>query len=389
MIEHLFGEPVGVFLIIVSVILLAPLLSRFVRLPGIVGLVIGGILIGPYGLGLLQRTGIVESLATVGLIYLMFSAGAEIDLKQFNAVRLRSLVFGLLTFVFPMLIGTLLGLLLGYNSLSAVLLGSVFASHTLIAFPVITRLGLARNEAVAVTVGATIITDIGALLVLAAVARVQGGMANIYFFAQLILLMLLFTAVILWGVPRLGRLFFQRFNASATEFQFVLAVIFVAAFMAEVIGMEAIVGAFLVGIAINTAVPHQSPALHQVRFIGESLFVPVFLLSIGMLVNPMAILSDGRTLLVGGLMVLAVYSAKWLAAWFTGRLFQYSRDEIRTMWGLSQAQAAATLAATLVGVQIGLFDEAIFSGAIMMILFTCITSPLLVERFAPRLKAAA
>ena len=385
MLTRLLEEPVGIFLIIITITLVAPLFSRLVRLPGIVGLVLGGIVVGPYGLGLLEREGAIELLGTVGLVYLMFSAGAEIDLTQFNRLRNRSLVFGILTFIIPQSLGTLLGLALGYSLISSVLLGSMFASHTLISFPIITRLGIGSSEVIAATVGATIITDIGALLVLAAVAGVSNGDVTPLFFVQLVALLLIYTVVILVATPRIGRFFFRRFRSSAVEFQFVLVVIFIAAFMAELIGMEAIVGAFLAGLAINSTVPRHSAVMGRVLFIGESFFIPVFLISIGLLIDPTAFFNDSRTLLVSFALVATVLITKYLASWITARLFHYPPPAVNVMWGLSMAQAAATLAATLVGIRLGLLDDAVFNGIITMILVTCVLSPLLVERYGPRL----
>lgn len=385
MLQHLAQEPVGIFLIIMAVILIAPIFSQMFRLPGIVGLLAGGVIIGPHVLGLLSREGSIELLGTVGLIYLMFSAGAEIDLNQFNKVKGKSAVFGVLTFLFPQTIGTLLGFTLGFDLITSVLLGSMFSSHTLVAFPIITRLGLAKNEAVSVTVGATIITDIAALLVLAAVAGIQGGDITPLFFVQLVGLLIVYTFAILWGVPRLGRIFFRQSHSTTLEFQFVLVVIFIAAFVAELIGMEAIVGAFLAGLAINATIPHRSAVMGRVLFIGESFFIPIFLLSIGMIIDPSAFLTDGRTLIISAGAVITIYIAKYLAAWIASYIAGYSFDERMIMWGLSQGQAAATLAVTLVGVQIELFDDTMVNAAVMTILFTCISSPLLVERYGAKL----
>lgn len=385
MLDHLLEQPVGTFLIIVAVILIAPMLSKLLRLPGIIGLILGGVLVGPYVLGFLEREGALELLGTVGLIYLMFAAGAEIDLRQFNKVRNRALTFGALTFIIPQAVGTGVGLLLGYELVSSVLLGSIFASHTLIAFPIITRLGITRNEAVSITVGATIVTDIAALLVLAAVAGVSDGNVTAMFFVELLLFLLIYTAVILFAIPRLGRFFFKRFRASAVEFQFVLVVIFVAAFMAEMIGMEAMVGAFLAGLAINSTVPRHSAVMGRVLFIGEAFFIPIFLISIGLLINPFAFFTDTRTLFVSVIIVLTILVTKYLASRITGWLFHYTANEVHVMWGLSMAQAAATLAATLVGIRIGLLDEPVFNGIVTMMLVTCVLSPLLVEHYGQRL----
>ncbi|MBN2007317.1 MAG: cation:proton antiporter [Anaerolineae bacterium] len=382
-------EPVAVFLTIMSVILITPLLSERIRLPGIVGLILGGMLVGPHGLGLLGTGRVIELLSTVGLVYLMFSAGLEVDLHQFNRVRNKAMFFGLLTFMIPQLFGTFMGrLLFGLDWPSAILLGSVYASHTLVAFPILGRLGLVTNEAVSVTIGATIFTDVASLLVLAVVAGAQNGDVSVMSIAWLVGLMAGYAALILLAMPRVGKSFFRHFSGRAVEFQFVLVVLFVAALLAEQIGMHAIVGAFLAGLAINSTLPPRSAVIGQVLFLGESFFIPIFLMYIGMITDPLVVVVDVQTLLTGLALTATVYATKFAAAWITARVFRYSRNELFTVWGLSQAQAAATLATILVGVNIGLFSMAIFNGAILMILCTCITSPLLVQRFGSRLTAS-
>jgi Kef-type K+ transport system membrane component KefB/nucleotide-binding universal stress UspA family protein len=381
----LFSEPIEVFLTIMAIILLSPLLLERLRLPGTVGLILGGILVGPHGLNLLATTQTIELLATVGLIYLMFSVGLEIDLRQFNRVRYRAVTFGLLTFSLPLLVGIAVGRALQLSWPAAALLGSVCASHTLVAFPIVSRLNIVNNQAVSATIGATVFTDVGALLVLAVVAGAEGGSAPGSNLLRLVVLAIAYAALVLFGIPRLGKWFFRRFAGHAVEFQFVLVTLLVAALLAERTGMHAIVGAFLAGLAINATLPSRSAVASQVLFVGQSLFIPIFLMYIGMITDPLAILTSPMTLLVGVAMVCAVYATKFAAAWLTSRIFHYSRDELLTIWGLSQAQAAATLAAILVGVEINLLPTMFFNGAILMILSTCITSPVLVERFGLRL----
>jgi Kef-type K+ transport system membrane component KefB len=385
--DSLLREPVAVFLTIMAVILITPLLTQRVRLPGIVGLILGGMLVGPHVLNLLATGRTIELLSSVGLIYLMFSAGLEIDLHQFARVRNKSLVFGLLTFTIPQVSGIGLGRVLGLDWPASILLGSVYASHTLLAFPILSRLRIVRNEAIAVTIGATVFTDVAALLVLAIVAGAQDSGAATGFFVRLFGLMIGYTLLILFGLPRLGKYFFRRFTTHSVEFQFVLVALFVAAMLAELIGMHAIVGAFLAGLAINYTLPRRSTVISQVLFLGESFFIPLFLMYVGMIIDPLVIVSNVKTLLTGLALTVAVYSTKFAAAWLTRRLFNYSRDELFTMWGLSQAQAAATLATILVGLELDIFPSSVFDGAILMVLFTSITSPLLVERFGMRLHA--
>jgi Kef-type K+ transport system membrane component KefB/nucleotide-binding universal stress UspA family protein len=387
--QPLLNEPVAVFLTIMAVILVTPLLSEWLHLPDIAGLIIGGLLVGPHGLNLLSASRTIELLSTVGLIYLMFSAGLEIDLHQFNRVKNKSLVFGLLTFSIPQISGVFLGRAIGLDWPGAVLLGSVYASHTLVAFPILSRLGILKNEAVSVTIGATVITDVSALLVLAIIAGTEGQQAaTISHILILVALMAGYTLLILWGLPRMGKEFFKRFTGRSVEFQFVLVALFVAALLAEQVGMHAIVGAFLAGLAINSTLPARSRVVGQVLFLGESFFIPIFLMYIGLIIDPTVFVVDIKTLYIGLALTAAVYLTKYLAAWTTGRIFGYSRDERLIMWGLSQAQAAATLATILVGVQIGLFPQTVFNGSVLMILFTTITSSILVKRFGERIHAA-
>lgn len=385
MIER-FQEPVAFFLLVMSIILITPILSERVRLPGIVGIILGGMLVGPYGLGLLESGDRMEFLATIGLVYLMFSAGMEVDVHQFVRVRNRAIIFGLLTFIFPTLMGMGLGWLLKLNLLGMILLGSAFASHTLIAFPILTRFGVTRNEAVAVTAGATVLTDIGAFVVLAVVMGARSGGLEAGYFLRLFGLLAVFGLLVILGLPRLGKWFFRRFTGRAVEFQFVLVVLFVSALSAELIGVHEVVGAFLAGLAINATLPRHSPVSGHLLFVGESFFIPIFLLYSGMMTDPLAFVRDGRTIVVALGVIVVAYISKLAAAWLTGRIFRYSKHEFWTTYGLSHAQAAVTVPTLVIGLQIGLFDTTLFNAAILMILTTSITSPMLVQRFASGLR---
>src|SRR5215216_2910633 len=379
------NEPVAFFLLIMSIILVTPLLSERVRLPGIIGIILGGMLIGPHMLHLIEANDRMVFLSTIGLVYLMFSAGLEVDINQFLRVRGRSIMFGFFTFLLPQLMGMGLGRILGLGWLGAILLGSAFASHTLIAFPILTRLGVTRNEAVAVTTGATVLTDIGAFIILAVVLGAKSGGITIGYFVQLFVLLSLFTALIIFGLPRLGKFFFQRFSGRAIEFQFIIVVLFIAAFGAELIGVHEVVGAFLAGLAINATLPRHSPVTGHVLFIGESFFIPVFLLYSGMITDPLSFLKDSKTIIVALGVTVVAYLSKLIASWVTARIFKYSQNEFWTVYGLSHAQAAVTIPTLIIGLDTGLFDSTLFNAAIMMILLTSITSPLIVQRFGPDL----
>jgi Kef-type K+ transport system membrane component KefB/nucleotide-binding universal stress UspA family protein len=383
------NEPVAFFLLIMSIILFTPLLSERVKLPGIIGIIIGGMLIGPHGFRLIEAGDRMEFLSTIGLVYLMFSAGLEVDINQFIRVRGRAAIFGLITFITPQLMGMGLGYILGLEPLGMILLGSAFASHTLLAFPVLTRLGVTRNEAIAVTIGATVLTDIGAFIVLAIVLGAKSGGITIGYFVQLFLLLALFTALIIAGLPRLGKYFFQKFSGRAIEFQFVIVVLFVAAFGAELIGVHEVVGAFLAGLAINATLPRHSPVTGHVLFMGESFFIPVFLLYSGMITDPLSFLDNTKTIIVALGVTVVAYVSKYIAAFITARIYKYTKNEFWTVYGLSHAQAAVTIPTLVIGLQTGLFDSVLFNAAILMILLTSITSPLLVQRFGAGLRVAS
>lgn len=376
-----FNEPVAFFLLIMSIILVTPLLSERVKLPGIVGIILGGMLIGPHGLHLIEAGDRMEFLSTIGLVYLMFSAGLEVDINQFMRVRGRAVIFGFFTFLLPQLMGMGLGYILGLEPLGMVLLGSAFASHTLIAFPILTRLGVTRNEAIAVTTGATVLTDIGAFIILAVVLGAKTGGITIGYFAQLFLFLSIFTLLIIFGLPRLGKYFFRRFSGRAIEFQFIIVVLFVAALGAELIGVHEVVGAFLAGLAINATLPRHSPVTGHVLFMGESFFIPLFLLYSGMITDPLSFLDNRKTIIVAIGVTIVAYVSKLIAAFITARIYKYTKSEFWTVYGLSHAQAAVTIPTLVIGLDTGLFDSVLFNAAILMILLTSITSPLLVQRF--------
>jgi len=386
MLVELFAKPVGFFLVVMTIILVTPLLSEMLRLPGIVGIIIGGILVGPHGFGLIQVGDRMEFLATIGLVYLMFSAGLGVDINQFMRVRNRAIVFGFFTFIIPQLMGMGLGYFIGLNWLGSILLGSTFASHTLIAFPILTKFGVTKNEAVAVTVGGTVLTAIVSFIVLAVVLGAQTGKLTAGYFIQLFSLMAVFIVVIIFGFPRFGKFIFQRLTGRAVEFQFVVVALFVAAFVAEQIGINEIVGAFLAGLAVNSMLPRHSPVAGHVTFIGESFFIPLFILYSGLIADPLSFLESPQTLIVAAGVIFVAYVSKYLAAWVTATVYKYSRPELLTVFGLSQAQAAGTIPMLIIGLNTGLFDKNLFNAAILMIVVTLISSPMIVQRFAPDLK---
>lgn len=381
------GNPVLVFALVMLLTLLAPVVFSRFRLPGIVGLIFAGVIVGPNATGLLARDQTFILLGTVGLLYIMFLPGLEMDLDEFKKARSRSLVFGLLTFGIPQGVGTLVGLhLLGYDLRASILLASMFASHTLLTYPGVSRLGLARLEAVTVAVSGTIVTNMLALLVLAVIAASARGELNALFWILLPLLLTLYAAFMFWVVPRVSRWFFRHADdAGPMAYVFVLSVVFTCSFLAELAGAEAIIGAFVSGLVLNRLIPNRSTIMNRIGFVGNALFIPFFLISVGMLVDLRVLLTGVQGWKVAIAMLLTVTVAKWAAAFAAQQFFFYRPEERQLIFGLSVPQAAATLAAVLIGFELGIFNEDVLNGSILMILGTCVLGSWAADRSGRKL----
>jgi len=365
-------NPVLKFLLILIIILAAPIFLNKIKIPHLLGLIIAGAIIGPFGLNLIERdSGIILS-GTAGLLYIMFLAGLEIDIVDFKKNTSRSLVFGMYTFIIPMVLGILGSIfILQFSITTSVLLASMFASHTLIAYPLISKLGVVKNKAVTMAVGGTMITDTLALLVLAVIVGMANGEVNSDFWIRLSVSLLAFGLIITILFPIIARWFFKKFDDNVAQYIFVLAMVFLGATLAELAGIEAIIGAFLTGLALNRLIPHTSPLMNRVEFVGNAIFIPFFLIGVGMLVDYRAFFKDWETLKVAAVMTIIATLAKFLAAWLTQKTYKLSLDERRIIFGLSNAQAAATLAAVLIGYNLQIFDASVLNGTILMILVTC------------------
>jgi Kef-type K+ transport system membrane component KefB len=363
-----------IFTIIISVILVSLLLASKLKIPDLVLLLLAGVVLGEHGMNILVRSSAITLFGEIGLIYIMFLAGLEIDLYQFSRTKRKSVGFGLLTFVIPQVLGaTAVYILLGGISwTSAILMASMFASHTLLAYPAASRLGVHRSEPVTISVGATIITDTLALLVLAVVVdAAQGEKMGWLFWGGLFLALFLLVVLISQLIPRIARWFFQNVTESGgAQFLFVLALVCACAYFSQYARMKPIIGAFLAGAAFNRQIPEHSPLMNRLVFAGNTLFIPFFLISVGMLVDPRVLVGDPRTWQVIGVMVGMVIVTKFLAAWIGGWILGYTRPERAVMFGLTVVQAAATLAAALVGFEAGILDEAALNGSIAMIMVT-------------------
>jgi len=385
--------------LILLIILAAPLLLNKLRIPHLLGLIIAGAIIGPHGFNLVLRDSSIILSGTAGLLYIMFLAGLEIDMADFKRNSTKSLVFGMYTFLIPMILGTVVGIwVLRFNVLTSVLLASMFASHTLIAYPIISKLGISKNKAVSITVGGTMITDTLALLVLTIIVGMATGQVNDMFWIRLGVSILIFALIVLFGFPFIGRWFFKHVHDNISQYIFVLVMVFLGSFLAQVAGMEAIIGAFLSGLALNRLIPQSSPLMNRVEFVGNAIFIPFFLLGVGMLIDYRTFFTSFETIKVGLIMIIVATAAKYIAAWMTQKTFHLSTDQRSVIFGLSNAQAAATLAAVMVGYNvitgtdangepIRLLNESVLNGTILMILVTCTIASFAAQKGAHNIAA--
>lgn len=392
--KHLIHEfdlplenPILIFSLILFIILLSPILLRRLNIPGIIGLIIAGVVIGPHGLGILEKSSAIDLFSTIGLLYIMFIAGLELDMNEFKSNRNKSLLFGLFTFIIPLAAGfPVCHYLLGYDFNASFLTASMFATHTLVAYPIVSKLGVSKNQAVAVSVGGTILTDTAVLLILAVIIGNSQGNLDKEFWIRLLVSLAIFSFIMFFIIPKIAKWFFRKLESEKhSHYIFVLSVVFFAAFLAEVAGVEPIIGAFVAGLALNKLIPHSSALMNRIEFIGNSLFIPFFLIGVGMLVDVSVITKGPNALIIAGTLSAVALIGKWLAALFTQLVFKYSAAQRQLIFGLSGAHAAATLAVILVGYRAGILDENILNGTIILILVTCIVASFATERAAKKI----
>ena len=388
--QHIFHTPfqssVLVFAVILFIILLAPLMFRRIKVPGIIGLIIAGVIIGPHGLNLIAKNSAIDLFSTIGLLYIMFLAGLELDLKGFSNYKHKSLVFGFFTFFAPFAIGyPVCRFMLEFSFETSFLVSSMFATHTLVTYPIVSRLGISRNEAVGITVGGTMLTDTAVLIILAVISGSVNGEITMNFWIKFSISVVLFLTIVLWLIPKLATWFFRNFEGERnSHFIFVLAMVFLAAFLSELAGLEPIIGAFAAGIALNRLIPHTSSLMNRLEFVGNSLFIPFFLISVGMLINLRVLLEGPHALIIAATLTIVALIGKYTAAWITASLFKYSRANRNLIFGLSSSHAAATIAVIMVGFRIGIVDENILNGTIVLILVTCLVASFVTEHSAKK-----
>lgn len=376
------------FLVLFAVVILGPPIVGRARIPGLIGLLAGGFVIGPHGLNLLSvGSTTIPDLGQLGLLYLMFVAGIEIDLVLLRGHRRSAIAFAALTFSFPMLLGAIAGLALGWSTSASLLLGSLLASHTLVLYPMVAHAGLGKDPMIASAVGATVLTDTVTLVILAVIAGTTAGSGSTGEIIVTLLIGLAVLVVVCFAIlPLLAQRAFRIFGSDRTV-RYVIAVeaFLIAAVVAEVFGIEGIVGAFFAGLALNRLVPNEGRLMDRIDFFGSAVFVPVFLVSVGLLLNP-SVMIQPATLALAALFILCSTGGKLIGSMLARPLLGATAPESWLMWALTTPQAAATLAATTVGFEIGLFDETVVNAVLVLILVSVIVSTLVAERTVDRVQ---
>ena len=382
-------SPTLIFFVVLLIILLAPIIMGKLRIPHIIGMVLAGVLIGEHGLNILERDHSFELFGKVGLLYIMFLAGLEMDMESVKKNSKRILLFGMLTWLIPLILTFFMSSwLLGYSYTASFLLGCIMASNTLIAYPIISRYGLQRHSSVMLSVGGSMLSIFLALMMLAGLSASYGEDTGIGFWLLFLLKFILFCAACIVFIPRMVRYFLRRYSDAVMQFIFVLAVMFLSAALSEAIGVEGIVGAFIAGLILNRYIPHVSPLMNRIEFTGNAIFIPYFLIGVGMLINVGTLFEGWRMLFVVVLIAFFGTFGKALAAYISSILFRLSKAEGHMMFGLTCAHAAGAIAMVMVGMRLevspGVFlvNNEMLNGVVIMILITCIISTMITQKAA-------
>lgn len=381
------ANPVAIFLLVLCIILLTPILFRRMKVPYIVGLILAGMAVGPHGFNLLDRDASFEIFGQVGVLFLMFIAAIEIDMYHLRQNLKSGLIFGLLTFLIPMCVGAaVMRYAFSVSWLTAGLVAVMFSSHTLVSYPIVSRFGLSNNRGAILAVCGTIVAVLLSLLVLAEIIDVRRfGHFAIGDMLQLLLLMAIYAGAVGFTFPLITRYFFRKTSDSVAQFIFILALVFVASLLASIIGLEAILGAFYAGLVLNRFIPSRSALMRNIQFAGNALFIPYFLIGVGMLINVHVIFRGWGVIVMAAAMTATAMATKYLSVLIARRSFRLSNVERALMFGLTSGKAAATIAATMIGYQYHLLSEDMMNGAVVMILICCIVASVSTEAAAKRL----
>ena len=386
-------DPTLIFFVVLLMILLSPIIMGRLRIPHIIGMVLAGVLVGKYGLNILGRDASFELFGRVGLYYIMFLAGLEMDMEGLKKNRNRVMIFGMLTFLVPFAMTYFMGIsLLGYIPLASLLLAAIMASNTLIAYPIVGRYGLTRHTSSTLSVGSSMMALFMALIVMASIVNSFHGNGGILFWLLFILKFVAYCVGLIMVIPRVTRWFLRRYSDAVMQFIFILAVVFLSAALSDAVGLEGIFGAFMSGLILNRFVPKVSPLMNRIEFTGNALFIPYFLIGVGMLINVRLLFAGSKILWVVFCIVFFGTLGKAVAAYLAARIFRMSWLAGHMMFGLTSAHAAGAIAMVMVGRRLEvapgqyLFGDEVLNGIVIMILFTCVISTVITERAAQRLR---
>lgn len=382
-----FQNQVLVFSLILFIILLSPIFLRKLKIPGIIGLIISGVIIGPHGFNILEKNSAIDLFSTIGLLYIMFIAGLELEIIEFKKNKYKSFGFGIFTFIIPLSIGIpVCYYLLHYNISASILISSMFSTHTLVAYPIVSKFGISKNQAVATTVGGTIFTDTAVLIILAIIVGSYSGGLTTDFWVSMLISVIIFSFIIFFIIPIVTKWFFIKTEGEKiSHFVYVLSIVFLSAFLAKISGLEPIIGAFMAGIVLNRLIPHSSALMNRLGFVGNSIFIPFFLISVGMLVDIKILFNGTTAILIAITLSVVAITGKWLAAFVTQKVFKYTSDQRLLIFGLSSSHAVATLAVIMVGYKASIIDNNILNGTIILILITCIIASFATENAAKKI----
>ncbi len=379
-------SPLLILTLVIGIIWFVPLVCRKIHVPSIVGFILAGIVIGPSVLNLIDDSPTIQILGSLGMLYIMFQSGSEIDINDFKQYKYRSLFFGLCTFFIPWGLGIVTShYLLGFSWISSLLLGAMYGSHTLMTYPIVSRYGVQKNMAVNITVGSTMWAITLSLIVLALVEGMQHGLQSYTDYMIHLSILALFLLSVLWVFPRFARMFFKRYRDPISEFMVVMLMLVGSALLADLAGLEGILGAFLCGVSLNRLLPNRSPLMHRITFMGNSVFVPLFLISVGLMIDIHAFWSGWATAVIAVVMIVTKLVGKSLAAWIAQGAFHFDKHERQLIFGLTHATAAGTLAIVTIAYQMGVFPEEVLNAAVLMILVLCTTASFITEHAAKEL----
>lgn len=380
-------NPVPIFFIVLAIILFAPVLLNKLKIPHIIGMIVAGVVIGPYGLNVIARDSSFEIFGQVGVIYLMFLAGLEIDMYHLKRNLSRGFVFGLLTLLIPLTMGVLTSVyLLHVDWLTSMLLGAMYASHTLISYPVVARYGITKSPAVLVAIVGTLVAVIGALLVIAVTVSIRReGTFAMGGLLRLLVDIVIYTIAVLYTYPRITRWFFKHYADKVTQYVFVLAMVFLSAWVAQLVGLEAVLGAFFAGLVLNRYIPSASALMNSIEFVGNAIFIPYFLIGVGMMIN-VRVIAGTDTLLMAAIMLVVSLLSKWLPAFIVEKKYSMGVPARNILFGLTTAHTAVALAVVSLGYRLHMFDEKVLNGTVLVILVTCALAPIITASAASKEK---